>query len=190
MVTDPPTHPQTNRQGRLQYTAPQLSVQCNNNNNEYICYKHVKQSLSALLLHYRASDATIRIQNSHPQIRRHWWSAPTQQYCPHLCLPHDIFLLHRRSHAYTAALSPPDFVATTSEHGISVVWLPQRHCTAVTPSHGPHSPAWHRRWQRCPSSAITTATGSFTIGVKNFSTDHLKYNASRTAIRCYKDVRS
>ena len=36
--------------------------------------------------------------NSHPQTRRHWWSELTQQFCPHLCLPHDIFLLHRRSH--------------------------------------------------------------------------------------------
>jgi len=30
VVTDPQTHPHTNRHGRLQYTAPQLSAQCNN----------------------------------------------------------------------------------------------------------------------------------------------------------------
>ena len=32
VVTDPPTNKHINRQDRLQYTAPQLSAQCNNNN--------------------------------------------------------------------------------------------------------------------------------------------------------------
>ena len=36
MVTDPPTHPQTNRQDRLQYAAPQLarSVKINDDDDD------------------------------------------------------------------------------------------------------------------------------------------------------------
>lgn len=106
------------------------------------------------------NNSTMKIQNSHPHTSRHWWSAATQQYCPHLCREHDIFLLQRRSHVNTdtsalTPLPPRDFIATTSPHGISLVSRPHLHCTDVTPLHGPHAPLWHFRWHWCCSSAVT-----------------------------------
>ena len=109
----------------------------------------------------RQTDRQRPIANSHPQMSRHWWSALTQQYCPHLWRPHDNFLLHRRSHVNSAPSR--DLMATTSEHGSSVVWPPHRHVTSVTPSHGPHGPLWHALLQWCTSS---TTVDKLTPSVK------------------------
>ena len=75
------TNPQTHRQGILQYTAPQLSAQCNNNVHTCCCYD--KQHVTTHLFSQMQSTEKHKIQKKNKKPSFQWWNvegSPMQNY--------------------------------------------------------------------------------------------------------------